>query len=289
MANIMIVDPVPVSAVTVRGTGADNLLTADPREVWIDTGDAGFIVMDIDLGSIRPVDTVALCSIFNAAPGLSWFIQGGTGTWDEVLLMDWAPLRVPERPGSLRTMTHALWSGSDQVVRYVRIGIDLGGVPDAALTIGRLIVGDKFQPEYNNEWGAGRGVRDTSTVTRLPTGGVAVVEGAKYGTFSWTLGDLSEEETDRLYEMQLSSGESRPVLVVEDPDRTAGLRNRIHYGGLTGLRAYDRRNKRQTSWQMSVEDWTIEPPPAAALLDLAVITLGGEMLTMGGDYLTLGE
>lgn len=286
--NILLCEPTPIASVAVRGTGADNLLTADPREVWLDGAVGTPAVIEIDLGVERIVDTLFLGCLFNADPAATWFIRGGLATSDERLIMAPSPLRVPERDWRRRTMSHALWTGAEQLVRYLRVAVTQ---PEGAspLAVGRLIVGDAFQPRYNKEWGSGRGVKDMSTVTRLASGAVAVVEGGRYGTYGWTLGDLSEEETDRLYEMQLSVGESRPILVVEDPARTAGLRNRIHYGALIGLRAFERRNAVQTTWQMSIEDWAIEPDPVEQPTPIPVLTIGGEPVTLGGEILTLGD
>jgi hypothetical protein len=86
------------------------------------------------------------------------------------------------------------------------------------VSIGVLFAGLGWQPEYNQEWGAGRGVKDTGAVSRLPSGGFAIVEGARYATYKWTLGDLTADETDYLHDFQMDRGESRRVLVVEDPD-----------------------------------------------------------------------
>lgn len=290
MDNILITQPTPIAAIAAsRGTGIANLLTADPREVWLDSAVGSPATIDIDLGVERIIDTVFLGCLFNAHPGATWTISGGLAAHGETYPMVDSPLRVMERGDwRRRTMSHALWFGAEQLVRYLRIAITQpeGAAP---LSVGALVVGDGFQPRLNKEWGAGRGVKDTAVVTRLPLGGVAVVEGVRYGTYSWTLGDLSVEEADRLYELQLGVGESRPVLVVEDPASTAGLRNRIHYGALTGLRAFERRNAAQTSWQMSIEDWAVEPDPVQQARTIPALTIGGEPLTLGGHILTLGD
>ncbi|PHP19514.1 hypothetical protein CG471_11685 [Sphingobium sp. IP1] len=289
MANILITEPTPIAAIaTSRGTGAANLLTGDPREIWLDSEVGSVAVIDIDLGVERIIDTVFLGCLFGAADAATWWIKGGLAAYEEQTILDTSALRVPERDWRRRTMSHALWFGPEQLLRYIRIGVEqpAGAEP---LAIGALIVGDGFQPKYNKEWGSGRAVKDMSTVTRLASGGVAVVEGGRYASYSWTLGDLSEEETDRLFELQLAVGESRPLLVVENPDRTAGLRNRIHYGTLTGLRSYDRRNAVQTSWQLAIDGWAIEPDPVHQSRTIPVLTLGGEPLTLGGEFLTLGD
>ena len=63
------------------------------------------------------------------------------------------------------------------------------------------------------------------------------------------------DEIDALYEIQLQCGQTRPVLVVEDPDRTAGQIHRIHYGRFAALKNYKRRNPAQTQWELEIEDW----------------------------------
>lgn len=289
MANILIAEPLPMAAlIPSRGSGSANLQTSDPREVWIDSDVGTPATFDVDLGFERAVDTVFLGCLLSAHLGASWTISGGVDAYDQEVLMPRTPLRVLERDRRRRVMSHALWYGESRALRYIRISVKQPIMADP-LSIGTLVVGDGFQPRYNKEWGSGRGVRDSSVVTRLPSGGVAVVEGARYGTYSWTLGDLDDDEADRLFEMQLGYGESRPVLVVEDPANTAGLRNRIHYGALTGLRAFERRNAVQTSWQLTMEDWAIESDPTEVPRPFPLLTLDGEPLALGGDALTLGE
>ncbi len=289
MANILITEPMPIAAIAVsRGTGATNLLTVDPREVWADTAVGAPVTIDIDLGIERIIDTVFLGCMFAADRAATWSISGGLAGYAEQAVMAAQALRVPDRDWKMRSMAHALWFGAEQLVRYLRLTINQPGGA-SPLQIGTLIIGDGFQPQLNKEWGAGRGVKDTGVVTRLPGGGVSVVEGARFGTYSWTLGDLSVDEADRLYEMQLGVGESRPVLVVEDPARTAGLRNRIHYGALTSLRPFERRNRRQTNWQLGVEDWAIEPGQLFEPQSIPALTLGGAPLTLDGEILTLGD
>jgi hypothetical protein len=289
MANILMAEPLPIAAISAsRGSGAENLLTADPREAWLDDAVGSVVSIDIDLGAERIVDTVFLGCMFHASPAAIWTISGGLGGYADQVIMQAQPLRVPDRKWARRTLSHALWIGNEQLVRYVRVSIiqPAGAEP---MSIGALIVSSRFQPRFNKEWGAGRGVKDTGTVTRLASGGVAVVEGVRYATYGWTLGDLSVDEADQLYEMQLVVGESRPILVVEDPARTTGLRNRIHYGALTGLRAFERRNVRQTSWQLTVEDWAVEPAEVVTPTSIPSLTLGGEPLTLAGQIITLGD
>lgn len=252
MLSTEVIDQATVAA--SRGAGAANLLTSDPKEVWADAAAGSAATIDIDLGAVRAIDTVALAAVYGAAAGASWTITGGVAAHDELTVKAAGALRAIDAAGAFPAVSHALWTGAAANLRYLRISLTQpGGNP--ALKVGRLIAGRAFRPTWNKEWGAGRGVVDTGTATRLPSGGLAMVEGARFGTYAWTLGDLTDAEVEELYALQLAVGETGPLLVVEDPDATAGQRNRIHYGRLAGLRRFDRRSANRTRWEFTVEDW----------------------------------
>lgn len=255
MANLIILAPATISALSAsRGSGALNLLTADPKEVWADTGAAGSVSIDVDLGGLQPVDTIYLGSLYGAASAASWTISGGAAGYVETVIKPAGPLRVPDVAGRAAAVSHALWHGASRVVRYIRISITIpAGAPQ--LMVGVLMVGAAFRPSWNKEWGSGRRPIDTGTATALPSGGFGIGEGVRKAAYYWTLGDLAGEEVDRLYDLAIDRGETRTVLVVEDPDQTVGLRNRIHYGLFERFRQYERRNRMQTRWEFGLEQW----------------------------------
>lgn len=255
MANLLLASPLAIAAIAVsRGAGGGNLLSVDPKEVWSDVVVGSGATIDIDLGSVVSIDTVALVAVYNAADGATWSITGGAGGYTDAVLKASGALRANDANGQFPPVSHALWLGAPVAVRYVRITIlqPAGSVP---LAVGRAITSRMFTPTWNKEWGSGRSVIDTGMATRLQSGGFATVEGARLGSYSWTLGDLSDDEVDTLYALQLDCGETRPLLVVEDPAATRGLRNRIHYGLFTGLRRFERRDVSLTRWEMTVEEW----------------------------------
>lgn len=287
MSNILIMAPLTPAAIsTSRGTGAQNLLTSDPKEIWLDSTVGSAAQINIDLGVVQVIDTVFLGSILGASADATWTITGGAAGYTEFTIKPAGALRVPERLGKFSYLSHAFWTGGEFLARYVRISLTQPSGPP--LSVGVLALGDGFQPAYNQEWGAGRGVKDTGTVTRLPSGSAVSVEGARYGSYSWTLGDLSDDETEALYELQLQTGETRVALVVEDPATTAGLRNRLHYALMTNLRPYTRRSSGVTQWDMAVDDLIPLNSTPAIAADAFLLTLGGEPLTLGGDFLTIG-
>lgn len=255
MANILILPPAPIAGLTAtRGSGAINMLTPDPKEVWVDGAPGTTAFIDIDLGAVIALDTVFLGSCTPAMAGTLWTISGGAAGPTEAILMPTCPLRAVDAAGQAAPLSHGFWTGAVAMVRYLRLAVTqpAGSLP---LAVGNVLCGKAFTPTYNREWGSGRRVIDTGSATALPSGGYAIVEGARKAAFSWTLGDLTDEETEALYAMQLDRGETRPVLVAEDPAATTGQRNRLHYGRLTSLRAFERRNPAQTRWEFSIEEW----------------------------------
>lgn len=255
MSKLLILSPAPIARLTAdRGTGALNLLSADPKEVWADGPAGASARIDIDLGQVREVDTVFLGSLYRAADGATWSITGGIEDAGETELFQGAVLRVPDAGGVTSEVGHAFWTGPAVVVRYLRLTV-AQPAGSARLLVGVVLVGRAFVSKYGQEWGAGRKPIDTGSATPLPSGGFAIVEGARKGSYSWTFGDLTVDEVDALYAISLDRGETRPLLIVENPDRSTGLRWRLHYGKLTELKQYERRNPAQTRWEMTIEEW----------------------------------
>jgi hypothetical protein len=255
MGNILILPPTPIAAIGAdRGSGVANLLTRSPKEVWIDSADGSYARINIDFGQTVAIDTVFLGFVSPPAAGAIWTIAGGLTGYADFTMKSASTLRVVDSASSSPSQTHAFWTGASFNVRYLRILVQQtsGAGP---LSAGIVMAGSAFRPTFNMEFGNGRRIIDTGTVASLPDGGFASVEGARKRAFEWTLGDLTRDETDDLEELLLGFGETIPLLVVEDPDRTTGQRNRIHYGLFTGLKAYERANPAQTKWAFTFEEW----------------------------------
>jgi hypothetical protein len=252
-AFLLVVEPLPISLASSRGSGVDNLASADPKEVWADTSAGTAATITVDLGITQSIDTVMLGYLGQASPAATWVITGGVSDPHEQAIKAQAPLRVPEAAGPLTGASHALWNGAPFNVRYLELTL-LQPAGSAPLTAGVLIVGLAFSASLNHEWGAGRRPIDTGTATALPSGGFAVVEGARKRALTWTFGDLTQDEVDRLEGIALRRGETATALVIEDATASAGLWSRIHYG-LFEWKAFERRNRKQTRWEMEIEQW----------------------------------
>lgn len=257
MSNVLILSPAltPIAAIaTSRGSGAANLLTRSPKEVWVDNAVGSAAMIDVDLGAVVPIDTVYLGYVMPPAAGATWTITGGASGYADQVIKASSALRAIDTASRAPALTHALWTGSVANVRYVRLSlVQPSGV--AALSAGVVQVGRAWRPQFNMEFGSGRRVIDTGTVAALPDGGFGTMEGARKREFNLTLGDLSRSEADALEELLLDHGETIPLVLVEDPDATTGQRARIHYGLFVGLKAFERKNAAQTTWQLTFEEW----------------------------------
>ena len=255
MTGLIIVEPMSVASIAAdRGTGEENLLLADPKDAWVDGAGAGPATLELDLGEARTIDTLFLGHCYPLAAGASWTIRGGLAAADEVVLQAASTMRVVDSATRAPERSHTLWHGASAEVRYLSIEIEQAGGYDP-LSIGSLIVGSAFAPTLGREWGSGRGVIDTGRATPNISGGLAIEHGTRKGTYSWPFGDLTQAEADALYEIQLEVGQTKPLLVVEDPARTVGQFHRIHYARFAALKSYKRRNAAQTRWEFEIEQW----------------------------------
>lgn len=263
MSNILIMAPwTPFAVSTSRGTGTANLLKASPKAVWQDSlNDGSDAHINIDLGGDALIDTVALIGT-NAAAGAAWAITSGTAvensyTASQRTVVPSPPLRAPSAaPQQFRPV---VWpalhvAAAPFTARYIRVYVNQPGGA-GAMQVGAVLAGLAFRPTWNKEWESGRGFIDTGTRTRLPDGGLAVVEGVAVPTYQWVLGDLSDDEIELLWALKRDRRTTRPTLVVEDPDATAGLAERIHYGTFTNIEAFSRRQASKSRWACQFEDW----------------------------------
>jgi hypothetical protein len=233
-----------------RGTGAANLVENDPREVWVDTGAAGFYQIDIDLGVATDWDTVALVGV-TAGSGAAWSIIGGA-TLSSIVYLSAANLLLVSEDGVADSGSSLFKSAAVINGRYIRVTISPNGAP--INSIGRLIVGKSFRPTQPREQGAGRPPLDSGSRTRLDNGGLATVSGHLISGFKWVFGDLDPIDLKRLWGIYRRRRTTEPMLIVEDP--TDGFAESVHYGTFVDLELYERRDQSKSRWAMTFEDWT---------------------------------
>lgn len=255
MSKLMLIEPLKLAEVMAsRGTGASNLGTRDPKEAYADSQSGSPVTITVDLGSVRRIDTILMAYVRHATAGTQWTVSGGVANGNEQVLQQSVALRVPDVAGRFAATSHALWTGEPVVVRFLTITLTqvAGAEP---LTIGALVVGLAFVAALGQEWGGGRQPLDSGSATALPSGGFAVVDGARKRRGSWTFGDLTRDEADELEELALALGTTKPGVAIEDASVTVGLRARIFYGRFEQWKQYERRNLAQTRWEVGIEEW----------------------------------
>jgi hypothetical protein len=254
MSRLVIVEPRLIAAAAAsRGTGADFLRSVSPKEVWMDSATGGTVTITIDLGAAVEIDTIMLGYVRGSEAATTWSITGGLVSADQSVIQAATALRVPDVPGRSASVSHALWMGGARTLRYLAIALSHPG--PARLSAGVLVIGKAFSPELGQDWGSGRQPIDTGNATALPDGGFATVEGVIKSAFSCTFSDLSEAETLQLEAIAAALGSVRPGLLIEDATRSAGLIARMHYGLFGKWKPFERRNRPQTRWDISIEQW----------------------------------
>lgn len=253
MSRLVIVEPRLIAVAASRGTGADNLETQSPKEVWMDSATGGSATITVDLGAAVEIDTIMLGYVRGSVSASVWSITGGLVSADQSVIQATTALRVPDVPGRFASVSHALWMGNARTVRYLAITLTHPG--PARLSAGVLVIGKAFSPELGQDWGGGRQPIDTGNATALPDGGFATVEGVVKSAFTCTFSDLSEAETLQLEGVAAALGTVRPGLLIEDATRSAGLIARMHYGLFGKWKFFERRNRVQTRWDISIEQW----------------------------------
>lgn len=255
MSSLLIVKALPVAAVQQQYSTAQslaNLLTPDPKEVWAGTGGVGTYVFDVDMGAAVSIDFFFF-GFLSSAQAYFHSVQTATGMGSGLGAILGTRFAGGALPVKGRRIHNPIWLSAPATSRYWRF---MGTFPDAAaIHFGILGLGKAIQPAFGREWGSGRQPLDMSSVSGLRGGGFSIERGARKAAFQFTCGDLTDAETEELWEMAEDVGESAPVIVCEDPDKTAGLNERLHYGLFDRPEAYERQLPGLTRWSFRLRGW----------------------------------
>lgn len=261
MKKMIIIEPIALQAAWVTGAAAagfpaGNLADAQPLVVWKGSNSGPFTI-DIDLQADTSLDTVFL-GYTSALSAATWEIRAATAAQGSAFLSNAGAVKLAATlfrasADALGPRYHGFWrAAAPFTARYLRLVITGGGLN---MTAGVLVAGKAFEPTYGHEWQSGRGLEDLSVKERLPSGAMSVDPRAIFPTWRWTLGDLTDADVATLWGLVRRRAASWPLLVVEDPEATAGLHERLHYGTLKDLQEYSREDVDKTRWEFTVEEW----------------------------------
>jgi hypothetical protein len=253
MSNMLILKPLTATVADFNGnlSGVANVLTFDPKEAMIHPANVGAAVLDFDLGSPQLIDCFYIG--YHGYNGQSLTITGGAAAYNTTTHLVDTPNWPAPSPVQFPLRRHAFIRLAAPVInRFVRLQFSGAAVRSH---IGVVAIGLAFRPFYNREWGSGRQPIDTGSRETLRGGGFGIGEGARKAAFRWTFGDLDTAEVDALYNLSLEVGETRPIIVAEDPDFTVGLNERLHYGLFDRFEEYSRQDTTKTRWSMGITQW----------------------------------
>lgn len=255
LGRLQIVEPLAIT-LTTGGPGGPtpatlaNALTPDPKQIYAVGQSSGFAIW-ADLGSVQSVDSFYLGGT-NAQPGAVMVISkvDNNAGLNPVALTGGVVIGATDRKA---VRAHGMAKLAAPVSgRYFQFEI---GNNNADWEIGRVAVGLAFEASWDREWGSGRRVIDTAKSQALLGGGFGVQPGARKAAYSWTFGDLTDAEVEQLFGIQLRVGESSPIIVNEQDGATVGANEKLHYGLLRRLEAFERRDPNATKWALEIEEW----------------------------------
>lgn len=256
--SLIIMRPLALSnVVNFANLGDDDLLalqTPNPKEIALaDIANDSAAGLGADLGAVASLDTFLL-GFTNAPAGTTQIeVYTATAAFEPIGLQGTAVVIESTLVSPVR---HAFVQLAAPVAsRYWVILLRNATGGTISMSIGVLAVGRAFQCALGHEWGAGRQIEDTGTAERLIGGGFGIDEGVTVGGYGWTFGDLTNAELSDLYALVRAIGQTKTVLVVEDPDQTAGLAERIHWGLFDRLNAYERLIPGASRWEFKIRDW----------------------------------
>lgn len=249
MSGTLIIAGEDVSAITVSsGTGAENLLSRSPREVWAAASTAPQTI-DIDLGTIMLIDSFFVGST-NAAPDATWTVFCGSAMGAG--LAEIMPPRLCRAADSLGPTHHAFHRLAQPVSgRFFRIQIRQSGADP--FYAGRVLLGLAF--EQFRELGGGRQPVDTGARSSQSDGGFGMSSGIVKALFNFSFIDLDDNDLRRLWAIAYKVGLRIPCVTVEDADIASGQNEAIHYGVFQTFQPYDRQEPGSSRWAFSHEEW----------------------------------
>jgi hypothetical protein len=249
MSGVLIVAPiVPALVVDDHGAATANLLTPDPKEIWL-ANTTSTVALDVDMGSAQAIDSFFL-AYTNATVGATWALYSATGMGTGLTLIRAATaMRASD---SLGPRHHAFVRLAAPVSsRYFRLVMTQSG--PSPLQAGALVLGLAF--EKYREYGGGRLPFDTGNRQDLISGGFGMGDGVTKAQFAFSFIDLSDDETVTLWALSRAAGLRKPIVVIEDADLVSGRNEAIHYGVFERFQPYERQEANSTRWAFSHIEW----------------------------------
>lgn len=103
-------------------------------------------------------------------------------------------------------------------VKRAQIALTSASNPDGFIEIGRMIIGDSFEPEDNAEYGARTGFEDNTRKARTSSGNLTTNRGTVSRFLEFSMGDMSENDNFSLLRIFRRVAMSQPIFLSLIPD-----------------------------------------------------------------------
>ncbi|MEM9286722.1 MAG: hypothetical protein AAGA36_00140 [Pseudomonadota bacterium] len=233
MSNILLLQSYDFASVSTSsqasGFPATNVGTDRMEQEWRPSGVTGHV--QIDLGEAMELDTFAAINVRSEGT-FTMRVRIDDDT-DVATAPDWDSNAVTFGASRLPTsdFSHALITRESALSRrYVRFDFDdTGNTGDFGVV--RLLVGKRFQPAKNHDYGAETPINPTVPFGRNNFNAIDVAPGRARSDLKCSLPYLTEDEalTD-LWQMQRLAAEGKPIMVHMNPTDTTYFDAKMHYG-----------------------------------------------------------
>jgi len=259
MANAIIVEPLAFAGVTASSTAAGHDAAYVGNDylgvTWQSAAGAAAQSLVVDLGADRALDFAALLGCDGAAATWTLTVEVATagqgagfpaGSFSTGALPFLAGLAGWDSGRGI-----GWWSGAAIVGRYVRLTI--GGLGNAAATVGRVVIGGKLQLHRNFAFGGKFGVKDLGSYDLSARGVPLKRRGPKLPTLSIEFTAVHHDEVVAAVRPLIERiGNTGEVFVCTDPTPDAQRQRRCYYGTLVGDLGTVQKRAVGSSWQVNM-------------------------------------
>lgn len=263
MSNAILVEPLPLAAVTASSTAAGH----DPAYVgndhmgvvWKSASGASSRSLVIDLGADTAFDAIALFGMTGAQSGWTLKVEAATAAQGSSFPGgSWSGTTDPLLAGSAMPTSKrgkALWRAPavspPPPSRYIRL--TFGSLSSAAVTVARVVIGEAIQLDRNFQFGAAFGVRDLGSVDFSTRGVLLRRRGAKLRPVGLTFGAVYRDEVEGVVRPLIERiGNTECMALVTNPDAHEQRQNRMYFGPMIGDVGYIHRSAGRFEWRANV-------------------------------------
>lgn len=245
MSNAIIVEPLALPGIVASDSAAGYIPQYAANDymgvVWKSPAGTSTRTLTIDLGADLAFDTIALFGLTGAQAGWTLKVDAATaaqgsgfpgGSWSGSVDTLLAGTEMPTS-GRGKSLWLAPAVLPPPASRYVRL--TFGSLSNAAVTVARVVIGERIQLHRNFQFGAAFGVRDLGGVEFSARGVLLRRRGEKLRSTGLSFPNAHRDEVEAMINPLLERiGNTDCICVVTDPDAHAQRQNRMYYGPLVG-------------------------------------------------------